>query len=458
MTDARFAKDNPRTIFGWCMYDWANSAYVTTVAVGLLPRYFADVVVPPGGATYFGVNFPADSLWAIAVGASTFIAFLSSPVLGAIADFSGAKKRFLLAFAYTGALFAMLLDFCRAGDILRTLFFFLVAQVGFIGANVFYDAFLPNIASDEKMDWVSGKGYSYGYVGGGLQFALALLLVLCHEVLGLSLEQAARFGIVMAGVWWAGFTLFTARDLVEPPAQDTAPGSDAGAAERPGGAGGPGGGVRGLLTVAAIGVRRTWATTKKVRQFRQLLLFLVAFMLYDDAIQTVISMATIYGTVELKLSATTLMLTLLLIQAIATFGALIFGRLAGWIGAKATIMVSLVMWSGVVIYAYFIQTAAQFLALGGVVGLVLGGSQALSRSFYGSMIPEEASAEFYGFYTVFSKFSAMWGPWVFAIVKQVTGSSRLAILSIVVLFLAGLGLLALVNVEKAREGRRTRAF
>lgn len=454
MTDARFAKDNPRTIFGWCMYDWANSAYVTTVAVGLLPRYFADVVVPPGGVTYFGINFAADSLWAIAVGASTLIAFLTSPVLGAIADFSGAKKRFLLAFAYTGALFAMLLDFCRAGDIVRTLLFFLVAQVGFIGANVFYDAFLPNIASDEKMDWVSGKGYSYGYVGGGLQFALALLLVLGHDALGLSLDQAARLGIVMAGAWWAGFTLITARDLVEPPPREAASGGNAGA-----GAGGrPGGGVRGLLGLAAVGVRRTWATTRKVRQFRQLLLFLVAFMLYDDAIQTVISMATIYGTVELKLSATTLMLTLLLIQAIATFGALLFGRLAGWIGSKATIMVSLVMWSGVVIYAYFIQTAAQFLALGGVVGLVLGGSQALSRSFYGSMIPEEASAEFYGFYTVFSKFSAMWGPWVFAIVKQVTGSSRLAILSIVVLFLAGLILLSLVNVEKAREARRARAF
>jgi UMF1 family MFS transporter len=452
MTDPRFAKDNPRTIFGWCMYDWANSAYVTTVAVGLLPRYFADVVVPPGGATYFGVNFAADSLWAIAVGASTMIAFLTSPVLGAIADFSGAKKRFLLAFAYTGALFAMLLDFCRSGDIVRTLLFFLIAQVGFIGANVFYDAFLPNIASDEKMDWVSGKGYSYGYVGGGLQFALALLLVLFHDALGLSLEQAARFGIVMAGAWWAGFTLITARDLVEPPPQEAAPGENGGAADR------PGGGLRGLLAVAIIGVRRTWATTKKVRQFRQLLLFLVAFMLYDDAIQTVISMATIYGTIELKLSATTLMLTLLLIQAIATFGALIFGRLAGWIGAKATIMLSLVMWSGIVIYAYFIQTAGEFLALGGVVGLVLGGSQALSRSFYGSMIPEEASAEFYGFYTVFSKFSAMWGPWVFAIVKQVTGSSRDAILSIVVLFVAGLVLLSLVDVEKAREARRTRAF
>jgi UMF1 family MFS transporter len=458
MTDARFAKDNPRTIFGWCMYDWANSAYVTTVAVGLLPRYFAEVVVPPQGATYFGINFAADSLWAIVLGASTLIAFLTSPILGAIADFSGAKKRFLLAFAYSGSLFAMLLDFCRSGDIVRTLLFFLLAQVGFIGANVFYDAFLPSIASDERMDWVSGKGYSYGYVGGGLQFALALGLVLCHDRVGVTLEQAVRLGIVMAGVWWAGFTLFTARYLVEPPPKDSAPANSPDASDGADRASRSTTPRPGLFALALIGVRRTWATTRKVRQFRQLLLFLVAFMLYDDAIQTVISMATIYGTVELKLSATTLMLTLLLIQAIATFGALIFGRLAGWIGAKATIMVSLVMWSGVVIYAYFIQTAAQFLALGGVVGLVLGGSQALSRSFYGSMIPEEASAEFYGFYTVFSKFSAMWGPWVFAIVKQVTGSSRLAILSIVVLFLAGLGLLAMVNVEKAREARKAGAF
>jgi UMF1 family MFS transporter len=169
-------------------------------------------------------------------------------------------------------------------------------------------------------------------------------------------------------------------------------------------------------------------------------------------------MAVIYGTVELKLSAMDLMLTLLLVQAIAVFGALLFGRLAGRIGSKPTVMLTLVLWSGAVIYAYFIRTAAQFFALGAVVGLVLGGSQALSRSFYGSMIPEEASAEFYGFYTVFSKFSAMWGPWGFAIVKQVTGSSRLAILSLVVLFLAGLLLLSFVDVEKARAAREARAF
>lgn len=440
----RTLKDDRRTIFGWCMYDWANSAYVTTVAVGLLPRYFADVVVPPGGVRIGGSVFAADTLWAVILGAATLIAFLSSPVLGAIADFTAAKKRFLLTFAYTGCLFTLLLYSCRAGDVFRTLLFFLVAQVGFIGANVFYDAFLPHIASEGRMDWVSGKGYSYGYVGGGLQFALALGLVSWHAALGLSLEQAVRLGIVMAGLWWAAFTIFTARFLAEP-AVSGAPPEEFGRRPR-------------LLAYVAIGVTRTWRTTQKVRQFRQLLLFLVAFMLYDDGIQTVINMAVIYGTVELKLSATNLMLTLLLIQAIATLGALVFGRLAGRIGAKPTVMLTLMLWSGVVIYAYFIRTAAEFFALGAIVGLVLGGSQALSRSFYGSMIPEEASAEFYGFYTVFSKFSAMWGPWAFAVVKQETGSSRLAILSLVVLFLAGLLLLSFVDVKRAREARESRAF
>ena len=176
---------------------------------------------------------------------------------------------------YTGSLFTLLLYFCRSGDVLRTLVFFLVAQVSFIGANVFYDAFLPQIASEQRMDWVSGKGYSYGYVGGGLQFAVALCLVNWHDAFGLSLEQAARLGIVTAGLWWVAFTLFTARLLTEPPASGTPP-EEFRRWPR-------------LLAYVIVGVTRTWRTTKKVRQFRQLLLFLVAFMLYDDGIQTVIN-------------------------------------------------------------------------------------------------------------------------------------------------------------------------
>jgi len=437
-------KNDPRTLFGWCMYDWANSAYATTVLAGLLPYYFVQTVVGPGGLRLGNHTYSGFSLWGFMVGVAAFLTFLSAPVLGAIADFSGAKKRFLLCFAYLGSLFTLFLYFSRSGDVYRTMFIFLVAQVGYIGANVFYDAFLPQIASEDKMDWISGKGYSYGYVGGGIQFALALALVAGHESLGLSQELAVRLAIVMAGLWWAGFTLFTVRDLRETPSAPPLP-DDYRDWPRP-------------LAYAAVGLSRTLRTTLRVGRFRHLLLFLIAYMMYNEGIQTVIQMATVYGTEELRLQAWQLMLTLLIIQAVAFAGALLFGRMAGWIGSKHAVMVSLVVWSGVVIYAYFIQTAGEYFFLGMMVGLVLGGSQALSRSLYGSMIPEEASAEFFGFYSVFSKFSSFWGPFALATIRQLTGSARLSIASLILFFVVGLILLYLVDETKAREAKQAGAF
>ena len=437
------AKDDPKIIFGWCMYDWANSAYIT-IAVGLLPVYFATAIIGPGGLTFRGTRYEADTLWALMVGSADLIAFACAPVLGAIADFSAAKKRFLLFFAYVGSLAATLLYLSHTGDVYRTMLLFLIAQVSFTNANVVYDAFLPQIASQEKMDWVSGKGFSYGYVGGGIQFALALLLVVGHQRLGISQELAARIGIATAGLWWGGFTLYTARYLREAPSREVLP-------ERYRNWPRP-------LAFAAVGVSRTLRTTLRVRRFRHLVLFLIAFMLYNDGIQTVINLATTYGTVELKLPVWVLMGTLLVIQVVATFGALAFSRLAERIGTKPAIMVTLVLWTAVVGYAYFIHTSTEFFILGMIVGVVLGGSQSLSRSFYGSMVPEAASAEFFGFYTVFTKFSSVFGPLVFAVIKQMAGSSRLAILSLVVFFVVGLALLALVDVTKARQARLEAAF
>ncbi len=436
-------KNDRRTIFGWCMYDWANSAYITT-AITLLPVYFTNFVVGAAGIELFGKTIAPDAAWGFLVGATDFLAFICAPVLGAIADFSAAKRRFLLFFAYLGALFTVLLYFTHSGDLYRTMFFFAIAQLGFINANVVYDAFLPQIASEDKMDWVSGKGYSFGYVGGGIQFGLALLLVSFHDKLGLGQENAIRIGIASAGLWWAGFTLFTARCLKEPSSPTQLP-------ER----------YRNwprILAYPALGISRTWATTLHVRRFRHLVLFLLAYMLYNDGIQTVIVLAASYGSVELKLPVSALMITILIIQGVATVGAVVFSKLAQRFGTKRTIMLSLVLWSGVVIYAYFIHTQTEFFVLGMVVGIVLGGSQALSRSFYGSMVPEAASAEFYGFYTVFSKFSAIWGPVVFGVIRQVAGSSRLAIISLVIFFVLGLILLSLVDENKAREAKAAGAF
>jgi len=436
-------KNDPRTIFGWCMYDWANSAYAT-VSVGLLPVYFASGIVGPDGLTIGGSRYAADTLWGFMVGIADFLAFLCAPVLGAIADFSAAKKRFLLFFAYAGSLFTVLLYLSHSGDIYRTMILFVASQAAFINANVVYDAFLPQIATDDKMDWVSGKGYSFGYVGGGIQFALALALVALHEKFGISQATAARIGIAGAGLWWAAFTLVTARRLQEIRSSEMLP-------ER----------FRGLpwpIAYLAVGLSRTWQTTLHVGRFKHLLLFLVAFMLYNDGIQTVINMASTYGAVELKLPATALMLTLLTIQGVAALGALFFAKFMARLGTRRAIMVSLVLWCGVVTYAYFIHSAVEFFVLGMIVGLVMGGSQALSRSYYGSMIPENASAEFYGFYTVFTKFSSIGGPFAFAIIKQMTGSSRLAIVSLIFFFVAGLVLLSLVNEQKARAAREAGAF
>ena len=432
-------KNDKKTIFGWCMYDWANSAYITTAAVALLPNYFAQAVVGETGVDIFGMNISATALWGYMLGTAAFLVFLFAPVLGAIADFSAAKKRFLMGFAYIGSLFATMLFFCGSGDVGFTIVLFIGTQVCFVGANVFYDAFLPQIASEDKMDSISAKGYAFGYVGGSLQFGIALGLIAMHETVGVSITMAARIGMAMTGFWWAGWTLLTLKYLKEEKTPYELPEVYR---NRPK-----------ILAYLTLGISRTLSTAKRVGRFKNLTLFLIAYMIYNDGIHTVTSMATIYGTEELGLSTTALMVTLLLVQVVAIGGALLFSRLANRIGARRSVMFALVLWSGVVTYGYFIHTAREFFVLGMIVGLVLGGTQALSRSFYGAMIPEQASAEFYGFYSVFSKFSSIWGPVTFGVIEQITGSARLAIISLMIFFIVGLILLKFVDEEKAKADK-----
>lgn len=423
------------------MYDWANSAYITTVTVAALPIYFNKVIVPESGFRIFGYVYSADSLWAFMISLSAFLAFAFAPVLGAISDFSSSKKKFLMAFCYTGSLFAVLLFFSGSGDVWRTIIFFVIAQAAFVGGNVFYDAFLPQIASEDKLDWVSGKGFAFGYIGGGIQFGLSLGLIVGHNTLGISQELAIRIAILTAGIWWAGFATVSFRYLKEP--QLVGQISDGYKSQK----------SLSWWAYARIGVERTWETTKQVRKFKSVVLFLIAFMIYNDGIQTVISVATMYGSSELNFSSATLMTTLLIIQIIAFFGALIFGKLAEKITAKKALMTTLVLWSGVVVYAYFMTSPAEYYALGVVVGMVLGGSQALSRSLYGSMIPVHSSAQFYGFYSIFSKFSAIWGPLAFGLISHITGTSRTAIISLIIFFIIGLILLYFVDTEKGKALR-----
>ena len=426
-----------RVIFGWAMYDWANSAYVTTLAVAILPIYFAGVVVPPDGLEIKGTLYAAETLWGFMVSAAAFLVFIAAPTLGAIADFCCAKKHFLYSFCYLGVVSAAFLSFSKAGDVWLTMILFIISQVGFVGANVFYDAFLPQIAPEGETDRISSKGFAYGYVGGGLHFAFSLCLLAGHEKIGLSEAEAARLGMLTAALWWGGFALVTVYCLREPRRIQALP---EGFPRIPLG-----------LGYISMGISRVWKTMRKLRKLRHLVLFLAAFLVYNEGIQTVIQMATIYGKQELHLSTTTLMMTLLLVQAVAFLGALLLAWVSKQIGAKRAVIVTLIGWSGVVIYAYFIHSATEYFVMGGIVGLVLGGSQAISRSLYASIIPEGASAEFFGFYSVVNKFSAVWGPFIFAIIRHWTGSSRNSILSLIFFFILGILLLSLVNEKKARE-------
>jgi len=418
--------DRSRPVFAWVMYDFASSAYVTTVATALLPAYFAAVVAPDG-LSVGGTVIPAVSLWGYAVSLAAALVFVLTPVLGAMADKGGLRKRFLILSCLTGSICTVLVSLSGPGDIFHTLGFFVLAHVAFNAGIAFYDAFLPGIAKPAERDRVSSLGYAYGYAGGGLHLALALALVLGHDFFGLGQRQAVQLGMALAGAWWLGFSLISFRGLAE------APGTDA---------------VRqGFIRLAAQGLRGALAAARRVLARRDAFRFLLAYVFYNDGVQTVISMATIYGKEELRLSEGVLMGTLLCIQAVALVGAMLFSRLAGRLGTKPALMLSLVGWTSIAVYARSITTAWEFFGLGMAVGLILGGSQALSRSLYSQLVPPDEPAVYFSFFSVLTKLSAVLGPLVFAVVRQTTGSSRPAVLSLMIFFMVGLVLLARVKVE-----------
>lgn len=431
-----------RSRSGWYAYDWANSAFAVTVLAALFGPYLDKVVVPETGYSLpiFGMqHLSATSLYGYALGLSALLVFASSPLLGAIADQTRRKKRFLMVFASLGAASTLAMGLVGPGDVVLALLLFMIANFSFVSANVFYDAFLPHLADPDELDAVSGRGYAWGYAGGGILFVLQLLLVQFHESIGIaSAATAVRISLSSAGMWWGLFSLVTWVRLDESVVPRHA--ADAPA-------------VRPARTFSSVtlGLRRIAVTMRAVTALPNILLFLLAFMIYNDGIQTTIAMATVYGSEELGFDTLTLMGCLLMVQFVGIVGARTFSLLAGRTSTKLAIIISLAIWSLVVLYAYGMTQPWEFWLLGGIVGLVLGGSQALSRSFFSRIIPAEASAEFFGFFSVFEKFSAIAGPILFALVRQLTGTSRLAILSLLAFFLLGMLLLAFVNVARARN-------
>ena len=431
-------KNDKKTIFAWAMYDWANSAYATTSGAIVAP-FFTSVIVPEEGI--WGME--AITIWSYLVSTGAFVLFLIMPVLGAMADFSAAKRAFLRAFAFLGAVFTMAILFVPSGAVPLFLLVFLVSQVGFVAANVFYDGFLPHISTHDTIDRVSSKGFAMGYIGGGLYVLLAFILIILadNEVIGMETELATRIGIFGAGVWWILFTVYALRNLPESGTPQEIPAEYAD--------------TNRILAYFKIGFKRTAGTARKLIGFRQILLFVIAFMIYNDGTQTVINISGAYAEDTLKLELQEVIVAFLIVQFVAFGGSFAFGAIADRISAKKAILFNLGIWVLLSVAAYFLPEgeALPFYALAAVVGFVLGGVQALSRSLYGTMVPEEASAEFYGFFSVFSKFSAIWGPLIFGIVSAQTGSGRPAILSVVAFFIIGGLILSRVDVEEAQASR-----
>ena len=440
MTISDPARNDRRTIFGWAMYDWANSAYITAGSI-VFAIYFGDTIFPETGFSIFGLSVDAEAFFGILLGVGALVLFLVMPILGAIADYSNSKKRLLQTFAYTGAIFAVLTALPGAGDLGLAIVVALMAQVGFVSANVMYEGFLPELTTPDTIDSVSARGYALGYAGGGIHLVLSLALLFFAEPIGLSELAAQRIVIVSAGIWWAAFATFSFSRLHDHGGRTSLP-PEYGTTPRP-------------VAYARLGVGRIWRTTRQLVGFPQLLLFVVAFLFYNDGVLTVIKITPVFASETLELSTTTIAAVFVVIQLVAFFGALAFGWLAGRIGAKKAILVSIIGWTFVTVGGYFLPVgqAGAFLAVGALAGLVLGGVQALSRSLYASMIPENASAEFFGFYSVFSRFSAIFGPLIFAGVDILTGSARLSILFLTAFFLIGGALLAAVDVDRARATR-----
>lgn len=411
-------KEHKRAIWAWTMYDWANSAFATTIMAAVLPVYYSTVAastLPPNVATAY---------WGYTTSIAMLLVALLSPILGAVADFQGAKKRYLAIFMALGVAGTALLFLVRTGDWLMASLFFIFGNIGFSGSLVFYDSLLPHLAGPDEIDQVSSRGYAMGYIGGGLLLAINLGMILAPTG---QTELMTRLAFLTVAVWWLVFSLPVLRVVAEPPRRIRA-------------------GEESFSPIQAS-LSRLAQTLRDIRRFRELFLFLIAFWLYNNGIGTIIVMATIYGA-EIGIGQTTLIGTLLMVQFLAAPFAFLFGWLAKRMGTKNAIYLSLGIYTLIAIAGYFLQHEWQFWVLGAMVATVQGGSQALSRSLLGRMMPKSKSAEFFGFFSVSEKFAGIAGPALFGIVSQLTGASRLSIVSLIVFFVGGAFLLSRVDVQK----------
>jgi UMF1 family MFS transporter len=414
-----------KVINAWSMYDWANSAFVTTIMAAMYPPFYRSMAKAAGLS-----EANATAAWAYTTSIALFLIAISAPILGAISDHTGNKKRFVAFFAVLGIMATTLFVFLGDDTYILGSILFILGNIGFSGANVFYESLLPHIAKKDDIDQVSTRGYAMGYLGGGILLIINVLWYMNPDWFFMpSAGFALRASFLSVAFWWAIFSIPLFRQVPEPLV------------------------VRiredGVSAVQA-GFARLAHTFRRISQYKQLTLFLVAFWIYNDGIGTIIKMATAYGD-EIGIGVTDMTIALIITQFVGIPFSFAFGWLAKRLGTKRSILLALGVYTLISIAGFFMQTALHFYILAFTVGIVQGGSQALSRSLYGAMVPKSQSAEFFGFFSTSSKFAGIFGPLLFGVVSQIAGGSRLSIVSLIIFFIVG-GLL-LTRVDE-KEGIR----
>ena len=410
----------------WAMYDWANSAFWTTVIVAVFPPFFSEYAaagLQPAEAT-------ARFAWATTIAVS-IIAVLG-PILGAIADYRAMKKRLLGVFVGVGVVATLLMTTIERGDWIYAALLFMVANIAVAASLVFYDSLLPHIAAPDEIDRVSTAGFAVGFVGGGILLLINLAWILSPTTFGLPDTVAAlKLSFASVAVWWLVFSIPLFRGVREPGAVLEA-------------------GETGLENPVRVAFRRVGRAFRELRGHRNAFLLLIAFLLYNDGIQTIIRMAAIYGQ-EIGIDRNAQIAAFVIVQFVGVPCSFLFGMVAGWIGAKSALFGALVVYTGISVLGYFMTTEWQFFALAALVGIVQGGSQALSRSLFARMIPKHKSSEYFGFFSTFEKFAGIAGPAMFAASVTLFGSSRAAVLSVIAFFIAGGIVLTRVDVEQGER-------
>jgi UMF1 family MFS transporter len=417
---ARLGLDRPE-LRAWALYDWANSVFMTTV-LQVFPIFFLSVVAADLPKAVAGRRF------ALSTGLSVTLVALASPALGALADHAGRKKTMLGLFMTLGAAATAALSLIERGHWFAALTLFVLGNASASASIVFYNSLLPHIARADELDRVSTAGYALGYIGGGLLLAINLLWIAKPGLFGLPTDVAAiHLSFLSAGIWWALFSLPVLRRVPEPPA-------------RRGDAAG----------VSFLVASRLLETLKQFGGHRDALLLLFAYLLYNDGVNTIIRMGTLYGT-EIGIGRGPLIAAVLMVQFVGVPCAFLFGALADRLGAKRALLMALGLYVAISVLGYRMRTAADFFIMAFLVGTVMGGAQALGRSLFARMVPRQKSAEMFGFFGVFDKLGGVIGSGLFALALALTGSSRPAVLAIVALFLGGGALLALVDVERGER-------